>query len=145
MADIELTAHGIDKAVKRIADVGDRGKDARPAMRQITLVILKGEQAHWARHGGAKWPLRADGTKAGVLTGETRDSLTKLHAPGAIRKINHDSLEFGTTVFKARFMQSGTKVRGRQHAPRRPVIVIRPVDRKRTREIIASHLKGTLK
>lgn len=144
MADIELTAHGFDQAAKKIAGIGQRGQDARPAMRQITLTILKGEQAFWARHGGARWPLRADGTRAGVQTGALRDSLTMMYAPGAIRKIERDGMIFGTSLWYSRFMY-GTKVKGKPHSPRRPIVVLRPVDRKRTREILASHLRGDLK
>lgn len=144
MPGIELTAHGFDQAAKKIAGIGERGRDARPAMREITLVILKGEQAFWARHGGAKWPLRADGTPAGVQTGALRDSLTKMYAPGAIRKIERDGLVFGTSLWYSRFMY-GTKVKGKQHSPRRPIVVLRPVDRKRTRAVLADYLRGDLK
>lgn len=144
MANIELTAHGFDQAARKLQGLGDRGKDARPAMRSITQVLLKGEQAYWARSGGAKWPLRADGTKAGVQSGALKASLTQMYAPGAIRVINKDGLVFGTSLWYSRFMQAGTKVKGKQHSPRRPIILIRPVDRKRTREILAAHLKGEL-
>lgn len=138
---IDMTA----KVSTRIADMGNRAAHAKPAMHRIVRVLETGERALWARSGGKKWPPHPDGTPAGVKSGALRDSLTRDDAPGAVREVHEDHLVFGTTVWYSRFMQDGTTVRGKRHAPKRPVIVYRPVDRKRTRDIIAEHLRGNLK
>lgn len=142
MADIELTAHGFDQAAKKIAGIGKRGQDATPAMRQISSVLLRTEQALWKRSGGVKWAPHPDGTKAGVDSGALRDSLTLPYARGAIRVITKDHMIFGTSLWYSRFMQGGTTVRGKKHAPKRPVLIFRPVDKKLTREVLAAHLMG---
>lgn len=135
---------GIAEAVHLIDGVGYRAVHAKPAMRKITGLLVKGEMALWKRSGGKKWPPRADGTKAGVLTGDLERSLTQLESEGAVREIHDDHLVFGTGLWYGRFMQAGTKVNGEPHEPKRPILVYRPTDRKATKTIIELHLLGEL-
>lgn len=137
-ARLDITAHGVGDVARAIENIGQRAVNARPAMLAITELLENGEQALWKRSGGKKWPPRADGTKAGVLSGDLERSLTEGGADGAVREIHADHLVFGTSIWYARFMQ-GTK-----HQPKRPIIVFRPTDRKKTKTIIELHLLGEL-
>lgn len=139
---IDVTAHGFDQAAKMIDGIGSRGRNAAPALGKISTRILKSEQALWKRSGGVKWPPHPDGTKAGVDSGDLQASLTQDNAPGAIRIVTRDHMIFGTSLWYARFMQGGTTVKGKKHAPKRPVLIFRPVDRRYTREVLAAHLLG---
>lgn len=138
-ARVDVTAHGIDEAARMFERIGQRAVNARPAMTAIMALLIKGEVALWNRSGGKKWPPRADGSKPGIRTGALQRSLTEVSAPGAVREIHADHLLFGTDIFYARFMQGGTPTE-----PKRPVLVYRPTDKKKTKTIVELHLLGEL-
>lgn len=134
-----LEEDGAKAAAKLIEDIGKRAVHARPAMAKITLLLLGGEVALWKRSGGKKWAPKVGDGEIGVLSGLLKASLTEPGAMGAVREIHDDHVVFGTRIFYARFMQSGTP-----HEPKRPVLVFRPTDRKATKEIVRLHLLGEL-
>lgn len=129
----------VHAAAKLIEDVGKRAVHARPAMLKITELLLLGEVALWKRSGGKKWAPKVGDGQTGVLTGALLRSLTTPEAEGAVREIHDDHVVFGTSLFYAGFMQSGTV-----REPKRSVLVFRPTDRKATKEIIRLHLLGEL-
>lgn len=139
---IDLTAHGFDQAAKMIDGIGHRGRNATPALSKVSNRLQKSEQALWGRRGGVKWAPHPDGSKAGVKTGDLEASLTQDNAPGAIRIVTRDHMIYGTSLWYAVFMQVGTTVKGKKHAPKRPVLIFRPIDRRYTREVLAAHLLG---
>lgn len=138
-ARVDISAHGVEDAVRMFDQIGQRAMNALPAMTAIMALLIKGEQALWNRSGGKKWAPRADGSKAGRRTGDLERSLTEIGAPGAVREIHADHLVFGTDIFYSRFMQSGTPTE-----PKRPLLVYRPTDRKKTKTIVELHLLGEL-
>lgn len=96
--DFSITAVGLDGAVDRLAGVEGRLQNIAPVGRRVFSELEAGERRHFERLNGRY-----------VDTGLTRDSLTQSGHENAIREAHHDELEFGTSVWYARFLRKKKK------------------------------------
>lgn len=144
--NLEVEIRGHLEAAGHIDELGDRASNAQPALRRVLDQLLIGEQKLWS--SGRKWsPLapstlrtkaaRGQSSKPLRGTGELERSLTIPGAPKQIREISDDELKFGTSVFHAHFHQ-----KPRKGEPQRKVLVLRPTDKRKARELILDHLMG---
>jgi phage gpG-like protein len=147
LLELRIVVTGTVSTAKDLEGIGYRAVHAEPALRRVMALLLRGEQLLWRRSGGKRWrPLDPDtrrrkrktGKRPLVESGRLERSLTLPEATDAIREAHDSYLEFGTSVYYARFMQRG---QGRR-MPARPVLVYRPTDRTMSRKILLAHMRG---
>jgi hypothetical protein len=88
----DIQALGFDRARSKLARVGFRLRDARPAFEVISEMLEEGEKRLFKRYRGKY-----------VDTGALMESLTQPNANDAIREAHAGGLDFGTAVYYARF------------------------------------------
>lgn len=133
---VDLSVHGDVQVSRRIVRFSEHAADARPAWRQIIRDLEGIEARQFAsegRYGSGGWEPLAESTLARkhggrilVDTGALLRSLTERAAPGAIREIHPDWMQFGTGVPYAGFHQHGTK-----RMPARKPVELPESDRRR--------------
>jgi phage gpG-like protein len=141
--DLRITVKGLDKAEGRLTRLGKRAIGAKPVMEKVLSEFETSNRRNWS---SSRWAPLAKSTvafkaKHGLdprpmrRMGALEASLTQHSAKGAVRKATKDEAVLGTTVFYARFSQNRKKVT-KSGQPQRKVVVIRPTQRKKVRELI---------
>lgn len=148
MFDFRIVVTGAVETAKDLEGIGYRAVHAEPALRRVMALLVRGERLLWRRSGGKRWAQldpdtrrrkRKTGKRPLVESGRLERSLIgESRTADAIRELHDGYLEFGTSVYYARFQQRG---QGRR-MPARPVLVFRPTDRTMTRKIMLAHMRG---
>lgn len=120
--NFSIQAIGVDQTERRLNAVERRMRDARPAFEKVARILESGEQRHFNSLKGRY-----------VDTGALKASLTQPNANGAIRKAHRDELEFGTSIFYARFLRRKKKS---------AVLVLKPIERKAAVATILDFIAG---
>jgi hypothetical protein len=98
---------------QKLYEMGRRAINAKPAFEKVLDIAEAGQRRHFSRLGGRY-----------VDTGALRASLTQPHANGAIREAHADEVEFGTSIYYARFLNKpGTSRRKKGSSA---VLVLQP-------------------
>jgi hypothetical protein len=127
--DLAETVHAFDEVAERITNVA-------PAFDDVFDMLEAGEKELF-RSVRPKY----------VRSGALKASLTQRLAPGAIRKVHHDSAEFGTSIWYAKFLSKSREdmpigqIRGdrRTYKPS-AVLVLQPKTTKRIAELILDYM-----
>jgi hypothetical protein len=114
----ELVLTGGESTAHDYEEIADRLVRARPAFESAQRIIEDGETRLFASFRGKY-----------VRTGALRASLTQPTANGAIRRAHHDELEFGTSIFYAKFQK-------KRNSKKPVVLELKP----RTRRAVAEHI-----
>lgn len=141
---MRISVTGIETTTALLRDIGFRSTHARPAMSAVMEIVSKGERSYIKRISG-RWAKndpdtlrRKKGHEVNRDSGTLLDSLLS-RTSDSIRDDHDEYMQFGTTVFYGRFAQSGTKT-----APARPVLKLRPTDRRLIRQTVSNFVvKGT--
>jgi hypothetical protein len=96
----EISAHGFDAAIARLGGVAERAEAWQVVAPKIFDTLEEGEARIFVRLHGRM-----------VKSGDLRASLTERSAPGAVRRVGHEDIEFGTSVWYARAAASRAKLR----------------------------------
>lgn len=132
---VDVTVTGDRPAVRLVNRLARRLEDGTPALRGLVDTLLEAEAERFAGRG-ARWRKLSRSTqrldreqgrdpRPLVLTGELMRSLTVPGYRGQIVRLTPSSLQFGTSVFYARFHQKGEGV------PRRTVVGLTRVQKQR--------------
>lgn len=145
-----------DVSVK-LGEMGERARDARPAMRKVADILATGVRESAETHGGhvsETWPPLAESTRerkarqglppeALRATGALLASLEG-HTAQTIHRVNKQSAVVGTKVPYARYHQRGFSASfgkvGKRGVPRRKLVGIARTDRENALELIQNYL-----
>lgn len=137
---MSIKATGIDTTTRMLRGVGRRSTSAKPAMRVVMKIVTRGEALYIKRASG-KWEKndpdtlrRKEGHEVNRDSGRLLDALLS-RTPDSVRVIHKEYMRFGASVFYGRFAQSGTKT-----APARPVLKLRPTDKKEIRVVVTKFI-----
>jgi phage gpG-like protein len=134
---MNIKVTGIDTTTKLLRGIGERSVRARPAMSAVMEIVTKGERSYVKRISGRWAPndpdtlRRKKGHEVNRDSGSLLDSLLS-RTGDSLRTVHWEYMQFGTTVYYGRFAQAGTKT-----APARPVLKLRPTDRKLIRQTVS--------
>jgi phage gpG-like protein len=148
---IEADFFGEDLVASKIAGVGERATDLRPAFREMAQILRENATRQFESaggHGSGGWAPLAPSTRrrkegAGLsegilqMTQRLRESLTTDSSPDAIVDYDRESFKFGTRVSYTKYHQSGTS-----RMPRRRVLETTKAERKQiTRAVYEQVMK----
>lgn len=120
--DFALHLVGGKEAEHDLDGIAERMRDAKPAFELVEKILEAGEERHFNSLKGRY-----------VLTGALKESLTNGDANGAIREAHADELEFGTSIYYARFLRRKKKS---------AVLVLKPLERKASARTIMAFVMG---
>jgi hypothetical protein len=118
---LEIQAFGFKDASGKLKKVSFRMRNARPAFELVNELLEQSEKRVFAKLGGKY-----------VDTGALMDSLTQPNANEAIREAHMDGLDFGTSLWYARFHKDR---RGRS-----PTLKLLPKERKLAAEAFMGYV-----
>jgi hypothetical protein len=95
---VEIDVHGAESMARHFREVGDHMMDLAPELERVIDLMEAEHERHFAKCRGRY-----------VLTGATKASLTHSTAPGAVREVGPDRLDFGTDVWYAHFLTKAPK------------------------------------
>ena len=134
---IDIEALRADEIADEYRDVGDRSLAQQKVWLRIAKMLEKIHAAHFGRVRGRY-----------VRTGAVKSSLTG-HGSGAIRNVDAQGLEFGSSVWYAHFLTKAPKDPYGHQVPKshRPdllyaVLVNPPETQKRIAEAMGEHVVG---
>lgn len=139
---VSIETQGLGLAERELSMLGARATNLRPVFSRIGRDLLSAQRTQFA--SGRGWRRLAASTRKrkarqgldprrNVATGALERALTSASAV----RVGRDELRYGVggAQFYARFLQSGTKT-----APKRPVVRLRPVQRREVRERIEDYV-----
>lgn len=145
----EIDPYGTERLRGTLAKLREAGDDPRPAFHEVADYFTAMNRQAMQTQGrsiGVRWPrlsqeyvrYRRPGP-VGVQTGALRRSLTQKGARHSTRRLNRQYVQVATRAPHAHLFANG---RGGQ--PARPLVNIRPRDRKALAGILQRHLTGDL-
>jgi phage gpG-like protein len=144
---LDITVQGDDVVERHLARFAENAENPKRVFRETAVAIAAANERSWGR--GVKLAESTLAQKRGgeplVDTGALKRSLTVPgHVEGGIRRITAQEMEFGTSLFYARFVQHGFTHKGGERIPPRKVLKVTPKVKKTVKELLYRHLMSGL-
>jgi hypothetical protein len=109
----DIQAVGMAELRARIESMKARAADPKPGLLRAGMVVLRAAKDHIKSGAGDEgpWPPNISGTPLLFKSGRLINSLT-IGGPGSVMQLDSSSIEVGTNVPYARWMQEGTGIYG---------------------------------